>query len=267
MSIITISRGSYSRGKEVAEKVAAKLGYDCLSRDIVLETAIKYHVPEIKLIRALHDAPSILDRLMGGKEKYIADFRAVLLEHLKKDNVVYHGLAGQFFLKGIPHVLKVRILGNFEKRIQEEMKREGISEKAARQILEDDDEERRQWSIHLYGVDTWDPGLYDMVIKIDVISVDCAAEFIANAASRPIFKKTEASQKKLDDLSLAATVEAEIAENAVDSVRADNGDITVILKPGVKKKPALVEKISSSAAGIDGVKTIQVEAATSKISF
>ena len=28
MSIITISRGSYSRGKEVAEKLAQRLGYD-----------------------------------------------------------------------------------------------------------------------------------------------------------------------------------------------------------------------------------------------
>jgi hypothetical protein len=31
-SIITISRGSYTHGKEVAEKLAQKLGYDCVSR-------------------------------------------------------------------------------------------------------------------------------------------------------------------------------------------------------------------------------------------
>ncbi len=37
MSIISISRGSYSRGKEVAEKVASKLGYECLSRYILLD--------------------------------------------------------------------------------------------------------------------------------------------------------------------------------------------------------------------------------------
>jgi len=36
MSIITISRGSYSRGKEVAVKLAQALGYECLSRDILL---------------------------------------------------------------------------------------------------------------------------------------------------------------------------------------------------------------------------------------
>ena len=63
MPIITISRGSYSKGKAVAEKVAQKLGYECISRDIILEASEEFNVPEIKLIRAIHDAPGILDRL------------------------------------------------------------------------------------------------------------------------------------------------------------------------------------------------------------
>ena len=67
MSIITISRGSYSRGKEVAEKVAAALGYECISRDILLEASDQFNIPEIKLVRAIHDAPSILERFTYGK--------------------------------------------------------------------------------------------------------------------------------------------------------------------------------------------------------
>ena len=35
MAIITISRGSFSVGKAVAEKVAVKLGYGILSRDLL----------------------------------------------------------------------------------------------------------------------------------------------------------------------------------------------------------------------------------------
>ena len=31
MPVITISRGSYSHGKEVAEKLCARLGYKCVS--------------------------------------------------------------------------------------------------------------------------------------------------------------------------------------------------------------------------------------------
>ena len=146
MSIITISRGSYNRGKEVAEKLAQKLGYKCISREILLEASKEYNVPEIKLIRAIQDSPSILDRLTHNKEKYITYIRAALLKHMQKDNVVYHGLFGHFFLQNIPHVLKVRIVGDLEDRVEDEVKREGISADKAREIIMRDDGERR-WSI------------------------------------------------------------------------------------------------------------------------
>src|SRR5271157_5719624 len=117
MSIITISRGSYTRGKEVAEKLAQALGYQCLSRDILLEASERYNIPEIKLVRAIHDAPSILQRFTYSREPYVAYIRAALLRQVEKDNVVYHGLAGHFLLQGIPQVLKVRIIADLEDRV------------------------------------------------------------------------------------------------------------------------------------------------------
>jgi hypothetical protein len=62
MAIITISRGSYSKGKQIAEKVAKTLGYECISREVLLEASKEFNIPEVKLIRAVHDAPSILSR-------------------------------------------------------------------------------------------------------------------------------------------------------------------------------------------------------------
>ena len=147
MAIITISRGSYFRGKEVAEKLAQKLGYACLSREILLEASEEFNIPEIKLIRAIQDAPTILDRFFGEKEKFVAFIRAALLKHVQKDNVVYHGLFGHFFLQDIPHVLKVRIVGDLEARVADEVKREGISAAKAREILTRDDAERRKWAL------------------------------------------------------------------------------------------------------------------------
>ncbi len=84
MSIVTISRGSYSHGKEVAEKLAQRLGYECLSREVILRASEHFNVPEIKLARAIHDAPSIFDRLTYGKERYIAYIREALLHHLSR---------------------------------------------------------------------------------------------------------------------------------------------------------------------------------------
>ena len=81
MSLITISRGSYTRGKEVAEKVARKLGYECIARETVVEASREFNIPEIKLIKAMHDAPSILERFSYGKEKFIAYYQLAFLEH------------------------------------------------------------------------------------------------------------------------------------------------------------------------------------------
>jgi cytidylate kinase len=208
MCIITISRGSYSRGKEVAEKLAQALGYQCLSRDILLEASERYNIPEIKLIRAIHDAPSILERFTYSKEAYVAYIRAALLRQAQKDNLVYHGLAGHFLLQARPHVLKVRIIAGLEDRVQEEMKRENISAKEARRILLKDDEERRKWSKNLYGIDTWDPSLYDLVIDIKCISVDAAVDLIKCTLQGPCFQSTPETQKLVDEMSLAAQEEA-----------------------------------------------------------
>jgi len=63
MPIIIISRGCYHRGSEVAKKVAAELAYECISREVLLEASKLFDIPELKLMRAIHDAPSLLERL------------------------------------------------------------------------------------------------------------------------------------------------------------------------------------------------------------
>jgi cytidylate kinase len=207
MAIITISRGSYHRGREVAEKVAQKLGYAVLSRDILLEASEEFNIPEIKLIRAIQDAPSILDRVTRQKEKFVAYIRAALLKHVQKDNVVYHGLFGHFFLQDIPHVLKVRIVADLEARVADEVKREGISESKARQIIIKDDEERRKWALHLYGADWWDATLYDLVIHLKTITVDNAVDLLCQVVQLPGFQTTPESQEAINSLMEAALME------------------------------------------------------------
>jgi len=255
MSIVTISRGSYSRGKEVAEKLAQKMGYECISREILLEASEQFNIPEIKLVRAIHDAPSILERFTYGKERYVAYLRAALLKHVQKDNVVYHGLAGHFFLQGIPHVIKVRIIADLEDRVVEEMKREQISAEEARRILQKDDEERRKWSIQVYGADTWDPSLYDMLLHIKTLTVDDAVAMIQCALNEASFKTTPESQKLLDELVLAARMQAALVEDIPSArVAYKDGVVTVTMKGSMAEREDLdarVKRICNSVAGIE----------------
>ncbi|MEE4359643.1 MAG: cytidylate kinase-like family protein [Desulfococcaceae bacterium] len=258
MSIITISRGSYNRGKEVAEKVAADLGYKCISRDILLDASKEFNIPEIRLIRALHDAPSVLERFTHGKERYLSYIRKALLQHIQKDNIVYHGLAGHFFLLNIPGVLKVRITADMEERVKEEAKRENISKEKALYILKKDDEERRKWGLGVYGIDTWDSRLYDMVFHIKNLTVENAAELICQTVQKPHFKTTPESQKILNDSLLAAKVHAAIVTISPKIIVAANDGIVNI---GTAEIPLDVrndisDKIKSAAEKVEEVKEV-----------
>ncbi len=260
MAIITISRGSYSRGEEVAEKVAKKLGYGCISRDILLEASKEFSIPEIKLVRAIHDAPSILGRFAYGKEKYISFIEAAILRHFKENDTVYCGLAGHFFVRGVSHVLKVRILAEFEDRVSSEMAREGMGEKEAASLLRKDDEERRKWSKHLYGIDTGDPSLYDLVIHIKKISVDDAVEIICKTARLRHFQTTPQSQKMVENLALAAEVRAALVDLKPDvRVQASDGNIRIHTAVNESKDMAVVKEMEKIGRSIPGVKEVTTE--------
>jgi cytidylate kinase len=62
MAIITISRGSFSGGQGLAECITEKLGYRCISREVLVEAAREYGVPLDKLSKALDEAPGLLER-------------------------------------------------------------------------------------------------------------------------------------------------------------------------------------------------------------
>jgi len=259
MAIITISRGSFSRGKEVAEKVAAHLSYECISREVLLDASDRFRIPEIKLVGAIHDAPSILDRLTHGKESYVAYIQSALTRRVAKDNVVYHGLAGHLLLKSVPHLLKVRIIAELADRIAEEMKREGVSEEVARTTLFRDDQERRKWTKSLYGVDPWDPALYDLVIRIHRLTTDDAVDCICQAVNKEQFKTTKEAQRMMDDLALASQIKAALVEKHFDvAVLSEYGNVLVYNKGSERLLNKLEEQVKELSSGMKGINNIEV---------
>ncbi|RLC30993.1 MAG: cytidylate kinase-like family protein [Deltaproteobacteria bacterium] len=261
MAIITISRGSYSKGKEVAESVAERLGYECISREVLLDASRRFNIPEMKLIRAIHDAPSILDRFQHSKQAYIAYIRSALIGRVKSDNVVYHGLAGHILLQSVPHVLKVRITASLEDRIAAEMARESITETEARSLIQKDDQERRRWTKSLYGVDPWDSSLYDLVIRIDKLTVADAVDFICRAAGRPGFKTTDALRHRMEDLDIACRVKASLVDQFFDvAVTSEYGNVIVYTKLPERHIQKLKKKAKDLKGEIEGINNLEVHA-------
>jgi len=230
MSIICISRGSYYRGKDVARKVADILSYECVSRDSLLDASDDFDIPEIKLTRKIHHSTQILERYSFGRERYVNFISSAILNRLKKDNHVYHGLAGQFFFKDISHLLRVRVIADLEERVQAEALRENISTEQARLQLKSDDEEREKWALFLYGVDISDPALYDLTVNVTDMGVDACGELIARAAQLPNFATTDESRKRVNDQALAASIKAALFDFPLAGVSTRDGRAYVNVK-------------------------------------
>ena len=153
---------------------------------------------------------------------FIAYIRSALVQYVKDDNVVYHGLAGHLLLKGIPHVLKVRVIADLADRVQAEMEREKISKTEARTLLLKDDEERRKWTQTLYGVDPRDSSLYDLVVHIHKLTIADAVDIICDTAIREPFKTTKQAQQKIEDYAMASEMKAGLSDSLTISASKAN---------------------------------------------
>ena len=91
MSIITISRGSFSGGQTLAERVAERLAYRCLSREVLVEAAATYGVPEPALAQFLDTSPGLWERLTQSHRLYLIFLQVVMCERALPGRLVYHG--------------------------------------------------------------------------------------------------------------------------------------------------------------------------------
>ncbi|MFC1939457.1 cytidylate kinase family protein [Chloroflexota bacterium] len=88
MAIITISRGTFSGGQSLAESVAERLGYRCLSvEELLTESANQFAVGADTLPAALDNRAWFLETVNLERLRYIAYVRATLLRAVRNDNL------------------------------------------------------------------------------------------------------------------------------------------------------------------------------------
>ena len=192
MPIITISRGTSSGGRRTAECLAQVLGYPCVGREILQEAARKMGVPVEDLSGKLEARPSLFARLTQERKRYLLAVQTALAEHCATGNLAYHGLAGQFLLRGLPGVLAARLIAPLEMRVRALMSaHQDMTRKAAEDFIHNVDEERRRWVKLVYGADVEDPSLYDLTVNLECISLETACVIIAEAAAQPQYEVTD----------------------------------------------------------------------------
>ena len=219
MSIIAISRGTFSGGEALVKRAAERLGYQCLSREANLGVAAEaYGVPPEDLVVAMEKRPSFWQRVVGERSAHLAFVRATPCEQAQADNLVYHGLAGHLLLPGIAHVMRVRIIADMDYRIKAAVQQQELGHAEALAYIEKVDRERRQWVRFLFGVEWDDPDLYDVVLNLSRMSAGTASETVARLTEHEEFMATAESRRAMQNLALASRVRA---KPAIDSRTRD----------------------------------------------
>jgi cytidylate kinase len=264
MAIVAISRGTFSGGEDLAKRLAERLGYECISREMLLQEAWGYGLPAEELTAATDKAPWLWERLLGERAAYLTFVRAALCEHARKGNLVYHGHLGHLLLPGISHVIGVRLIADMEFRIKSVVQTQNLTRPEAIAYIERRDKERLQWTRLLYDVDWDDPRLYDVVLNLSRMRLATACETVARMTEQEEFKPTAESLKAMQDFTLHSRVLAALARDfrtrAADlRVTADDGIVTIT---GTTRLPAVVDLVPSVARHVEGVKEVRSEVTT-----
>lgn len=263
MAIITISRGTMSGGRKLAEMLAERIGYRCISREIIIKTADAYGIPEGKLFEAIQKGPSILQKFTFEREHYLAFIQATLCEYAKDDNLIYHGHAGHLLLEGVDHVLRVRIVSDMANRVKMAAAQFNYSEKEALKYIEKIDKQRVKWTKFLYGKDWRSPELYDIVFNLRHMGHEFVCEMIRHAIEQPQFQTTPESTRAMHNLLIASRVRATLA--GVPGMRLEYIDVRAdgekVVIRGRTRSRELMDAIVDEAQTVPGVEEVvtQVE--------
>ncbi len=237
MAVVTVSSEMGSGGPEIGSALAQRLGYRYVDREVISEAARRYGLPEHKLADLDERKPSLFQRFDVETRRYMLGTQTALCDFATTDNVVLMGRGGQWLLRGIPHVLRVRITAPFDVRVRRLAdKRQGQrgqgSPRAFADMVREDDMGRSGRMRYLYDVDIEDASLYDVVIGTTTVTIESAVEILTRLVQRAELATTPEGQALCADRALAAKVELALAASAKTRklrviVTAQNGVVTL----------------------------------------
>jgi cytidylate kinase len=205
--VVCISHATGARGAEVGRVVAERLGFLYVDEDIVAKAAVGAGLEPSDVAdeeRRKSLAARILNAIAesGGEaiaigatiparttdEQSGAEIRRVIRETIEqtaaRGDVVIVAHAASYALEGKENVLRVLVTASPATRTQRIGDEQGIDGAQAKRAVAAADAGRRDYLKRFYKIDQELPTHYDLVANTDVLSVEDAAEIIANAAGR-----------------------------------------------------------------------------------
>src|SRR3989337_37576 len=166
MAIVIISSADEQTRRELALNLARKLGCDCMSREQIRDAATEAGIPVGRLEVAVLKRLAPRERLARDKSRYLAFVTESVCERASKGDLVYHGRNCHLLLQGISHVIRVCVVPEPERRINNTMARLGLDRDKAIGYIRNLDEDLDNWSHFAHGVGLTDPQYFDLVFNL-----------------------------------------------------------------------------------------------------
>lgn len=264
MPVITIYRGVFSGGEAVAEQVAERLGYRCVSTELLAEASRRYGIPDAKLNRILEKEPHWWEQWLENSRMYEIALKAVMCEFAAGGELVYHGHIGHELLPPMRHIVKVLLTAPLEFRTRQVQLHQNIDQARARRYLENVDQAHTRRLMTLFHADWQDPTRYDMTLNLAQLSSSAASCLITRLARQEMHQPTAGSSRDFANMSLTVRIEAELVKhpefrNLPLSVRSEGSQVNVW---GLLPKPASRQEMIQLIESVPGVTKVRIESSS-----
>lgn len=259
MAIITISRQMGTGAYQIATEVARKLKFTFVDGELISACAPKYGLSPEMLQMVDEKPPSYNTSEDRKRAAALNTLELILLDYARKGNVILYGRGCQYLLKECGNVLRLRIIADFEDRVERFAEREWIDPDLARSMTRRSDHQRGGF-IHFYFNRTWDDPLgYDITFNTSRLSPESVIESIVVAAKDPYLKEAEAGVTELIDNAILTNKIKIALLNSADldyrpfKIVAQKGNVYLsgYLTSDAEKKIAI--KIVKSVKGVKSV--------------
>jgi cytidylate kinase len=186
--MVTISRECGSLGGELGRRVAERLGFTFYSQELVHEIASAAHVRSAA-VASFDEHPrgtlevmvrEIIDGEAFAARDYLHYLRAVLSALGRKGRGVVVGRGGHLVLDPTL-TLRVRTYASAPRRAGNLAERQGSSTDDALTFLRRIDRERAAFYRQHFGVDWMDPGLFDLCLNTETLTLEESASIVVAA--------------------------------------------------------------------------------------
>ena len=194
MTLVAISAGYGAGGSRVAPRLAQELGVAFLDRAVPMQAAVR-SLPAAEGEGQANWLERVLQGFVGAEAGVHGpvsapqsgqDARrksdALLMRMARSGRGVVLGRAAVAVLRDDARVLRVRLYGPPERRIEQAVRTFGVAREVAANAVRELDRAHDAYLHTYYGADIDDPALYHLMIDSTAVPIDACAQIIASAA-------------------------------------------------------------------------------------